>query len=318
VIVTQLYGEPFGPEEVAKLMGDILAAPAEVTTGTLWPISKVISVTDIPRVLNRFEPIERNSRSDLERRNVWEVARAFERLFLIALEQLGPELDAVSVWGWLRVWRSFRDGYSGTRDKDVREALYRKPALLQAMAEHFFTTVPTDGGAWPAFFEFRDATAFAIQPELLLEWLFAYLPTIEAGSGREKFFYELAFSLTYSVSPMAQEIFTELFGWGDAREDLRAVRDKALSCPVSEVLLDRRSHVSGQPDEDADEGAEARKRNFEADAGLIRSGSRLPAALVPRAASFRGKRMASSASSLCGAVCNPLVLVICVARRNWR
>jgi hypothetical protein len=60
VIITQLYGESFGPEEVAQLMGDILAAPAEVTTGTLWPISKLISVADIPRVLNRFEPIERN------------------------------------------------------------------------------------------------------------------------------------------------------------------------------------------------------------------------------------------------------------------
>jgi hypothetical protein len=86
---------------------------------------------------------------------------------------------------------------------------------------------------------------------------------------------ELAFSLTYSASPRAQEIFTELFGWGDAREDLRAVRDRALSCPVSEVLLERRSHVSGQQGEDANESPEARKREFEADAGLIRSGSHL-------------------------------------------
>jgi hypothetical protein len=275
VIITQLYGESFGPEEVAQLMGDILAAPAEVTLGTLWPISKLISVTDIPRVLDRFEPIARNLRSHLARRNVWEVAAAFERMLLIALEQLGSEQDAVSVWRWLRVWRSFRDGHGGARDKNVREALRQRPVLLRAAAEHFFASIPAEGGAWPAFLEFRDATAFAIQPALLLEWLFAYLPTIESGSGREKFLYELAFSLSYSASPRAQQIFTELFGWGDARDDLRAVRDRALSCAVSEVLLERRSHAPGQPDEDADEGAEARKRNFEADAGLIRSGSHL-------------------------------------------
>ena len=95
----------------------------------------------------------------------------------------------------------------------------------------------------------RHPTAFAIEPELLLEWLFAYLPTIEPGSSREKFLYEVAFSLTYGASLRAQEIFTELFGWGDTRDDLRAVQDRALSCPVSELLLKRRSHVAGQHDE---------------------------------------------------------------------
>jgi len=275
VIVTQLYGESFGPEDVAQLMGDILVAPAEVTTGTLWPISRLISVADIPRVLDRFEPIERNLRSDLERRNVWEVAATFERLLLAALEQWGPELNAISVWRWLQVWRSFRDGYGGARDKNVREALQQKPTLLQAIAEHFFATVPADGTEWSAFFEFREATAFVIEPELLLEWLFAYLPTIEAGIGRERFLCEVAFSLTYGASPRAQEIFTELFGWGDARDDLRAVRDRALSCPVSELLLERRSHAAGQQDDGIDESAEARQRKFEADAGPIRSGNHL-------------------------------------------
>jgi hypothetical protein len=273
VIVSHLYGAPFGPEDVAQLMGDILAAPTEVTTGTLWPISRLISLADIPRVLDRFE---RNSRSDLERRNIWEVAAAFERLLLAALEQPEPELNAVSVWGWLRVWRSFRDGYGGARDKNVRDALRQRPALLQAIAVHFFVTFSADGSEWSAFFELREATAFSIEPELLLEWLFAYLPTVEPGSAREKFLYEVAFSLTYGVASLrAQEIFTELFDWGDRRDDLRAVRDRALTCPVSELLLERRSHVAGQQDDDPNESAEARQRKFEADAGLIRSGNHL-------------------------------------------
>ena len=275
VIVTQLYGDPFGPEDVAQLMGDILAATTEITTGTLWPFSRLISIADIPRVLDRFEPTERNLRSDFERRNVWEVAAAFECLLLAALEQPEPELNALSVLGWLRVWRSFRGGYGGARDKNVREALRQRPALLRAIAQHFFATVSAVGVEWSAFFELREATAFAIDSELLLEWLFAYLPTIEPGSGREKFLYELAFSLTYGTSLRAQEIFTELFGWGDKRDDLRAVRDRALSCPVCDLLLDRRSHVAGQEDDDPNESAEARLRKFEADAGLIRSGNHL-------------------------------------------
>jgi hypothetical protein len=95
VIITQLYGESFGPEEVVQLMGDLLVAPAEVTTaGTLWPISKLITVTDIPRVLDRFEPIERNLWSDLERRNVWEVAAAFERLLLMPCAGFRPNYRA--------------------------------------------------------------------------------------------------------------------------------------------------------------------------------------------------------------------------------
>ena len=275
-IILQLYGDPFGPKDVAQLMGDILAAPTEVPTGTLWPISGLISIADIPQLLDRFEPIERNARSDLERRNVREVAAGFEHLLLAALEQPEPELNAVSVWGWLRVWRSFRDGYGGAQDKNVREALRQRPALLQAIALHFFITVSVDGTEWSAFFELREATAFAIEPELLLERLFAHLPTIEPGSAREKFLYEVAFSLTYGVASLrAQEIFTELYDWGDTRDDLRAVRDRALSCPVSELLLERRSHVAGQQDDDPNESAEARQRKFGADAGLIRSGNHL-------------------------------------------
>ena len=169
----------------------------------------------------------------------------------------------------------FREGYSGARDKNIREALHRKPALLQAVAKHFFATVPCDDGAWSAFFEFREATASAIEPELLLEWLFAYLPTIETSGSRERFLYEFSLTLTYGASPRAQEIFTELFGWGETRDDLRAVRDRALSCSVSDELLERRSRGSGHQDEDANESAEERQRKFEADAGLIRTGSHL-------------------------------------------
>ena len=59
---------------------------------------------------------------------------------------------------------TFRDGYGGPRDKNVREALHQRPALLQAIAEYFFATVSADGTEWSAFFEFREATAFAIEP----------------------------------------------------------------------------------------------------------------------------------------------------------
>jgi hypothetical protein len=224
-IVAQLYGHGFGPTDVAQLMSDTLTAEAEVTTGALWSISSSIPVRDIPAVLDRFEPIEREERSDLERRNVWEVASTFERLLLRVLQEPSPDPDECAVWRWLRVRASFRDTYGAARTESLRETLRQKPELLRRLAENFFRTVVMDSKRWLAYSKYRETTAHAIEWERLLEWLVAHLPRTDRGSERENFLYELALSLTFGASPRAQEIFAELYAWGDTRSDLRPIRD---------------------------------------------------------------------------------------------
>jgi hypothetical protein len=270
-IVAQLYGHGFGRADAAQLMGDTLTAEEEVTTGALWSMSSSVPVGDIPAVLDRFEPIERDERSDLERRNVWEVASTFERLLLRVLQEARPGPDAAAVWRWLRVRASFRDTYGRARTETLRETLRQKPELLRGLAENFFEKVVVDSNRWLAYSEFREATAHAIDLERLLEWLTACLPRAERGSEREKFLYELALNLTFGASVRAQEIFAELYASGDARTDLRPVRDAMMSCTIPPGLLEGRAHAADQ--EEKTESAEARRRNFEANAAAIRSGA---------------------------------------------
>jgi hypothetical protein len=270
-IVAQLYGHGFGPADVAQLIGDTLRADEEVPTGTLWSMSSSVPVGDIPAVLDRFEPIERDERSDLERRNVWEAAHTFERLLLRVLDEARPEPDAV--WRWLRTRASFRDTYGGARTETLRETLREKPDLLRGVAENFFRTVVVDSNSWPAYWDFREATANAIEWERLLEWIVAYLPRAERGSEREKFLYELALNLTFGASARAQEIFADLYAWGDTRTDLRPVRDAMMSYTIPAGILRRRTRNADQ--EEQTESAESRRRNFEACAAAIGSGAHL-------------------------------------------
>lgn len=272
-IVTSLYGEFYGPADVATLMGETLKCDEEVVTGTLWSISSRIPTGDIPAVLDRFEPIERELRSTLERRNVWEVASTFERLLLRLLQETEGKLEANEILRLLRVWQAFRETYGGARITSVRDALRQKPALLRAMAVAFFEALVVDANRWLTYSEFREATAHAIDPDDLLEWIVTYLRRVARGSDKELFLYEVALSLSFNESSRAQEAFAVLFAWGDARADLRAVRDASISCVIPDWRLRRNGRM--EDEEDDDEDSQSRRRNFETNAGAIRSGAHL-------------------------------------------
>jgi hypothetical protein len=269
-ILAQLYGHGFGPADVAQLMEDTQTAKQQVTTGALWSISESLPIGEIPAVLDRWLPIERQKRSNLEQRNVWEFASTFEHLLLRVLKEGKPAPHEGAVWRWLRVLASFRDTYGAVRAESLRETLRQKPELLRRLADHFFQTVELNPNRWLAYSEFREATGHAIDWEQLLEWIVAYLRQSDRGSERERFLYELALNLIFNTSSKAHEIFAELYDWGDARADLRPVRDGMMSCTMR---LERGTRHSDQEEET--ETKESRRRNFEANSATIRSGAHL-------------------------------------------
>ena len=260
-IIASFYGEYYGPEDVATLMGKTLECDEEVVIGALWSVSSRIPVSDIPAVLDRFEPIERRLRSSLERRNVWEVASTFERLLLRVLQESDAALEAGEILKWLMVRRAFRDTYGDARTTTLRETLWQKPALLRAIAEAFFDTLVVDANRWLTYSEFREVTAQAIDPDDLLDWTVDYLPHAPRGSDKELFLYEVAFSLCVSGSSRAEAIFAELFSCGDARADLRAVRDGLMSCVIPEwrQRCNARNAEEEEDTQDRDRGGEISK-----------------------------------------------------------
>jgi len=273
-IIAQLYGDSFGPEDVAHLMGDILASEHDVPTGALWSISNRIPEADIPTVLNDFEPIERQLRSEMERQNVWEVASTFERLLFRALQNPALHPDAVSIWQWLNVRHWFRNSYGGgaSNTEGLREILQANPVLLRALADHFLHTVVADANRWGTYFEFRETTVHAIRPDQLLDWILAYLPWVERGSDKEKFLYEIAFGLIAPETARGQEFFAELYSMGDTRDELREVRDRSMSMAIPASLLRRNGR---RTERDVEAESSERQRSFEANAEAIRTGKHL-------------------------------------------
>jgi predicted NACHT family NTPase len=273
-IIAELYGDSFGPQDVARLMGDVLASEHQVPTGSLWSISDRITELDIPAVLNGFEPIERQLRSEMERQNVWEVASTFERFLFRALQDPALHRDTPSVWKWLSVRHSFRNSYGGgtSNTEGLREILHANPMLLRALADRFLYTVVADANRWSAYFEFGEITTHAIRPDDLLDWIVAYLPQVEHESEKEKFLYEIALSLVSAETASGQELFAELYAMGDTRDELREVRDRAMSATIPAGLLRRNAR---RVERDVEAERSERQRKFEANAEAISSGAHL-------------------------------------------
>jgi hypothetical protein len=273
-IIAELYSDGFGPEDVAHLLGAILASEHQVPTGALWSISQRISESDIPAVLSGFEPIERQLRSEMERQNVWEVASTFERFLFRALRGSALCLEAASIWKWLTVRHSFRNSYGGgaSNTEGLREILQANPVLLRALADHFLDTVVADANRWGTYFEFREITAHAIRPEQLLDWVTAYLPRIEHGGDKEQFLYEIALGLISVETDRGRQLFAELYAMGDTRDELREVRDRSMSTAIPAALLRRNAR---RTERDFEAQSSERHRRFEADADVIRTGMHL-------------------------------------------
>jgi predicted NACHT family NTPase len=269
-IIQRLYGEPFGPGDVVKLINDSMGASVGRSTGMFWTLADAVPLTDLPAVLDGVKPPKRDDRPAREQ-DGWEAGSFYARILVRAWRAAGA-FDPGRTLAWLRKRLAFSGMQNGGRAKDLRTAMQETPEKLRTLAEHFLRTFVADDNRWLNLTRFREATFFEISTDALLDLIVEHMATEQKGSDRELFFYEACFGLAYSASqPHAETVFTKLYDVPAERADLRAIRDRATMFSLPDGYLDRSSQA---PAED-EQSFEKLRQDFEKDAEQIRSGVHL-------------------------------------------
>jgi hypothetical protein len=274
-IVSGLYGKPFGVGHIAQLLDDILKCPEELPTGTLWSLTQRIPVTDIPTLLDCFTPLEADSRSRTGRRNAYDAFHVLERLLVRLLEEANGDLPPDGLWRWLSTRRRSREWSPAGRGDGIRAQLRHHPTLLRGVVDSVVDGYVVDEWRWGLVHRLQETLLYSFEDDDLLEWLVDGISRAVTGSEKEKFLYELALTRSYSGSERARRIFDQLYALGDTREDLGAMRARAVSCAIEDWQ---------RKDNAAAARARAKRQKtkiknieeFEKNSEVIRSGSHLP------------------------------------------
>jgi hypothetical protein len=268
-MIRRMYGEPFGPVDIATLLKSIAESSGEQVTGSLYTLSEHMPLGDIPALLDGLEPAKRASRAT--RRNEWEVARFIDGVLIRAWRGIA-DIESVRALQWLRLRNSYSSGYGGGRADNLRAAIRERQDLLSAITDHFFETLVPDKDRWLRLARFREVTLLQVTPKELLDEMTAHMARATVGGDKELFLYEAALATTFSMDgPQANTAFEKLFTFADNRADLRTIRDASMSCAIPSGLLNRPPRNDGDTELDL----QTQRRNFEKGADAIRNGAHL-------------------------------------------
>jgi hypothetical protein len=268
--IGHLYGDPFGPADVARLTGDILSGGEEATVGMLWNLPLLVPLADLPTVLDAIQTPARHGGGT--HRNIWEVASFFDRALSRVLE--APDaIDPARLVAWLRKRRAFADGYSGSNRDQLIAALRARPERLEEMLAHFLKSFVLDDHRWLKLSRFREAVFFEIGSDQLIEGMLTAMGAEPAGTSRELFFYEAALWLSYQATD-GPGVFARVYDVADGRADLAALRTRLVSSDITGGRLEtmgRRAARNAEKTSDPD----GLRREFARDASAIASGANL-------------------------------------------
>jgi hypothetical protein len=265
----RLYGDPFGPADVARLIEDIFSSADEPDIGVLWAFPSRLPLGDLPTILNAIQAPAHGAAAGW--RNVWEVAAFFDRALLRVLRAPDP-IDPAQLLAWLQKRRAFAHVYSGSHRDELKAALRTHPERLDEMLAHFLQHFVANEYRWLNLSRFREAAFFEIDLDQLIDGMLTAMAAEPASSPRALFFYEAALSLSYQAE--SQGAFARAYEVADSRADLLAVRTRLVSSDISEGRLhtmERRAARNAERTKDLS----GLRRDFARDAAAIASGAHL-------------------------------------------
>ena len=267
-VLSRLYGNGFGPDDVARLLKDLLECQWEVPLGTFYFLIEEFPSRDIPALLDSLAllgiPALRQNSS------VWEVAGAIDRLLLRVLSEPVSDISAGRLWKWLVLRHAF-DGFYSEGRQELRRALaerrdLHKPLVLASVPAADFTK----GGS--QFTEqLHVVTRDCIDRGDLCEWIAELVTKSENGSEGQKALYEVALCLSFRETARARRIFETLFSLGDKITELKEIRDKSCVYALKTRDFDGLTYRVKR-EKDARERAEKLRLDFEKDRPLIETG----------------------------------------------
>ena len=265
-IVRTLYRDPYGPDDVIKLVAPLNEIEASNIVGILQVLVEALPEEDLPAILDGVEAIDTEEANAGSGRR--EAASFYARVLARAWANPGA-IDPSRVLAWLRKRLAFKGGYGGSRGGDLRAAMEARPDRLRAVALEFFRSVPIDKDRWYAFHRFREAILFALNAEELAAVAMQAFEAADKGSDRRLFLYEVAVSLSYQMaSPQGGLLFDDLYQRAEDEPGLCAARDAAA---VAKLPPNYFSHRSSRVEE-SEAGRARQHQEFDQNIEQIRRG----------------------------------------------
>ena len=269
-IIEAYYGNPLGPDDVVSLVIDTSNLGEAPLSGMLFTLADRIPEADLPALLDRIPaPKDKQLASDMAS---WEVGSFYSRLLVRAWRST-LNFDAGKILNWLYKRVAFRGGAGESRAQSLREAMAAMPDRLNAVADHFLSTIVADKDVFWNIHKFREAILFQLNAEHLRALAMRHLEAEIDGTPKQAFLYELAFSLCYGTDePGAQSAFEQLCNLAIAKSHLQNICERMLKCELPANYFEGRK-VDNK--DDADEAREKQRREFAQQVDLIRTGKHL-------------------------------------------
>ncbi len=235
-IVSEIYGDHLAALDISQLIHDSLACNDALTTGTLWPIYRVVPIDQIAEILDAIAPIERRTRSRAERRNDYEVAIIVDQLMERILTS-PVTVDPDQLWRWLSTRRKIRGTYGSDGGDTLKAALSKRDELVFSAVAHYLRHVGLGESKWRVLQKIRENTFHIIDEDHLLELIAHQSNAPRISRDRRTFIYSLALQLSFSGSTKSLSVFARLFDQPETWKYLTTTRDEYLFCPLEQWRL---------------------------------------------------------------------------------
>jgi len=268
-ILQALYSDPYGPDDVIRLVEDSFHQQGKISSVMLWSLADALPERDLPAILNGIEPPLTSDAGSIHRS--WQAGSFYTRILVrawLAMDRFEP----VSAIRWLHKRVAFRGDLGGSYARELRTALRTTPERLRSLAEHFFSTMKADEKPWFALHHFREATFFELSLETLTEIAIGAFYAAATEIKSRLLLYEIALSLSFQIEASeGKTTFARLYLLADDDAALRAVRDVLV---VTKLPTDYFVSGSGQAEQNQSNRGE-QLQDFDRNIEQIRSGAHL-------------------------------------------
>lgn len=233
-IVSALYGDHFGPDDVAQLLADTFRCEEDLPGGSLWIVHKKVPTVDIPPLLSRYAQLVPPSEGREECENVWEISSALDRFLVRVLSDESIALDVGDVWRWLTARVNTDDRGIRRYADEERAALARRPTLLAALGEYGVRSFVAGDMWWRFLRRFGQMTAGTYDESKLVECIARRVAEPDVPEGVSAELYQMAFVILFGLNEQGvrEGHFETLWQLADSRPVLQPLRMQSTRCVV--------------------------------------------------------------------------------------
>lgn len=227
-IISLIYGNGVGPEELVALLGEALIVDADLPLGMFWRWDEFIPECDIVPILDGFNPPSETSDDSLNYHNSSDVIQFIDALICRAIVG-NPAASPATILAWLEKRALICRYYYKECSDRLRIALTENQTLLAEVTELYLAnSVPTEE-PWHVANEFEKLMAGTANGSIALKGACSVLH--EGDPATRLFYFEVALIFALRIGPSASVEFDSLLAMRNEPEFVGLV-ERYVVCQI--------------------------------------------------------------------------------------